>query len=430
MVAQLLWRRHRDLVAGLVLCSTARNVTGSPVERVLAMAMPWAVVTASWFAPFSPVGTDAIAGPLLDASLAAAQRRAALAHMRRVPLATALDAMRAACAFSSHLWIGGVDVPTAVLVTRHDRIVAPQRQRKLAAAVPGAVVVEIDGDHGVFLADPEGFVRRAATGVCRRHPAGGTHVDARRPEGAPNGGVPSPPGPDQYGRFCHIVVARLTPASIPKGGPCPDFPPPTPATPSSTTAAPPRSRGTATMIVDALPLRPGDTVIDAGCGTGLCFAAVQERIGPEGMLVGRGRGTGDARASPPSASPPPAGRTSCSPARPLETAELPTADHALFCAVHDIMQSGPALDNVLGHLRPGASVAAGGGKWGPVWAIGLNASVLALHAPYVRDFAGFDRPWTHLAERVPDLAVQEVAMGAGYVASGRRHATSAALRRR
>jgi len=65
-------------------------------------------------------------------------------------------------------------------------------------------------------------------------------------------------------------------------------------------------------------------------------------------------------------------------------------------------------------------VAAGGGKWGPVWAIGMNASVLALHAPYVRDFAGFDRPWTHLAERVADLAVQELAMGAGYVASGRR----------
>ena len=96
-------------------------------------------------------------GDLLDASLAPAQRRAAVAHMRRVPLATALDAMSAACGFSSHRWIGAVDVPTAVVVTRDDRIVAPQRQHKLAAAVPGAVVVEIDGDHGVFLADPDGF---------------------------------------------------------------------------------------------------------------------------------------------------------------------------------------------------------------------------------------------------------------------------------
>jgi 3-oxoadipate enol-lactonase len=104
-----------------------------------------------------PFGTDALAGPLLDGSLAPEKRRAALAQMRKVPLAIALDAMRAACAFSSHLWIGSVDVPTAVLVTSQDRIVSPHRQHRLAAAVLGATVVEIDGDHGVFLADPDRF---------------------------------------------------------------------------------------------------------------------------------------------------------------------------------------------------------------------------------------------------------------------------------
>ena len=173
------------------------------------------------------------------------------------------------------------------------------------------------------------------------------------------------------------------------------------------------------MVVGALPLRPGDTVIDAGCGTGLCFAAIQERIGPGGTIVGVDAAPEMLELAAERVAD--AGWSNvvltCS---PLETAELPTADHALFCAVHDIMQSGPALDNVLGHLRAGAGVAAGGGKWGPVWAIGLNASVLGLHAPYVRDFAGFDRPWTHLAERVADLDVQELAMGAGYVASGVR----------
>jgi len=173
------------------------------------------------------------------------------------------------------------------------------------------------------------------------------------------------------------------------------------------------------MVVGALPLRPGDTVIDAGCGTGLCFAAIQERIGPGGTIVGVDAAPEMLELAAERVAD--AGWSNvvltCS---PLETAELPTADHALFCAVHDIMQSGPALDNVLGHLRAGAGVAAGGGKWGPVWAIGLNASVLGLHAPYVRDFAGFDRPWTLLAERVADLTVQELAMGAGYVASGVR----------
>ena len=38
-----------------------------------------------------------------------------------------------------------------------------------------------------------------------------------------------------------------------------------------------------------------------------------------------------------------------------------TADAALFCAVHDIMQSPAALANVMTKLRPGAWVAAAGG---------------------------------------------------------------------
>jgi len=171
-------------------------------------------------------------------------------------------------------------------------------------------------------------------------------------------------------------------------------------------------------IVDALPLRRGDTVIDAGCGTGLCFAELQERIGPDGVLIGVDAAPEMLEVA--------AERVAVAgwsnvvlTCAPLETAELPTADHALFCAVHDIMQSGSALDNVLAHLRPSAAVAAGGGKWGPAWALGLNASVLALHAPYVQDFAGFDRPWAHLADRVTGLEVRELAMGTGYVAAGR-----------
>ena len=171
-------------------------------------------------------------------------------------------------------------------------------------------------------------------------------------------------------------------------------------------------------LVDLLPLRPGDVVLDVGCGTGLCFEQVRSRIGAEGVVVGidasremlevAARRVADR-----------GWRNVLLVQAPIEEAELPVvADHAMFCATHDVLQSGAALDNVLSHVRDGGTVAAGGGKWAPPWALALNAGILALHSPFVRDFTGFGRPWTHLSPRLNRMRVQEVAMGGGYLASG------------
>jgi demethylmenaquinone methyltransferase/2-methoxy-6-polyprenyl-1,4-benzoquinol methylase len=171
-------------------------------------------------------------------------------------------------------------------------------------------------------------------------------------------------------------------------------------------------------IIDLLPVERGDVVLDVGCGTGLCFSSLQERIGPGGTIVGvdASREMLDLAAERAAAH---GWHNVVLVEARVEEADLPPVDHALFCAVHDVLQSAPAVDNVLAALRPGGGVAAGGGKWAPLWAVPLNAGVLALHAPYVGDFTGFSRPWALLAERVPGLAVQEVAMGGGYLASGR-----------
>jgi hypothetical protein len=104
---------------------------------------------------------------------------------------------------------------------------------------------------------------------------------------------------------------------------------------------------------------------------------------------------------------------------PAEDAEIAVAaDAALFCAVHDILQSPDALRNVLSRLRPGARVAAGGGKWAAPWMVGVNLLVRMLHAPYVRSFGGFGRPWSYLEQLIEDVHVREVAFGTGYIVTG------------
>ena len=40
------------------------------------------------------------------------------------------------------------------------------------------------------------------------------------------------------------------------------------------------------MVVDALSLHPGDTVVEIGCGTGLNFSLLETHIGSEGKIVG------------------------------------------------------------------------------------------------------------------------------------------------
>ena len=171
-------------------------------------------------------------------------------------------------------------------------------------------------------------------------------------------------------------------------------------------------------VVEALPVRPGQVVLDVGSGTGLCAGLLREKVGPQGSVVG-------IEASPEMAA---VAREHIAAEgwnnvtvmqSPAEDAEIGvTADAALFCAVHDILQSPDALRNVMGTLRPGAPVAAGGGKWAAPWMVGVNLQARMMHAPYVRTFEGFGRPWSHLEQLIEDIHVREVALGAGYIVTG------------
>jgi demethylmenaquinone methyltransferase/2-methoxy-6-polyprenyl-1,4-benzoquinol methylase len=170
--------------------------------------------------------------------------------------------------------------------------------------------------------------------------------------------------------------------------------------------------------VDLLGLTPGQIVLDVGCGTGLCFSYVQQRIGPTGRIIGIDRSVemlaqADIRCTR-------HGWWNVTLIESdVESADIrSSADAALFCAAHDILQSPAAIRNVLNHVRRGGRCAAVGAKWAPPWLAGFNVLTALAHGPYVRSFVGFDKPWTVLMQHVPQLQVTEIAFGTGYAAVG------------
>jgi 3-oxoadipate enol-lactonase len=167
-VAQLLWHRHSEVVAGLVLAATARSFsTGVPEERLWWAGLQGLALATRWTPPparqWLGAQFNARRGKRYD-SWAAAQVDG---HQWRAVFEAGRDLGR----FSSTPWIGGVDVATAVVVTERDQIVPPRRQERLAASIPGAATFRVDGDHDVCVANPAAFVP-ALLAACQ-------HVAAR-----------------------------------------------------------------------------------------------------------------------------------------------------------------------------------------------------------------------------------------------------------
>jgi 3-oxoadipate enol-lactonase len=159
MVAQLLYRRHAALLSGLVLCSTAANVRGSPAEQLAASAMPVVATALRWNPMLHLMGAEAFGMALLGRIDDPATSRWARAQLRRTTLATVVSAMHTVCEFTSDSWISQVDVPTAVVVTARDRVVPASRQLELARAVPGASVYHVNAGHGACVNAPHMFAR-------------------------------------------------------------------------------------------------------------------------------------------------------------------------------------------------------------------------------------------------------------------------------
>jgi pimeloyl-ACP methyl ester carboxylesterase len=154
-VAQLLWRDHRHLVAGLVLCATSRDFRSDLRCRTLLTLYP----AASLFVRIAAPELGRAAGKLVGAPGSRTEWREWIrSEIARTSPRAVLQAAAELKRFSSNAWAPQIDVPTAVVVTNRDGLVPTRRQCRLADAIPGATVFEVNGDHFVCSEHPEAFL--------------------------------------------------------------------------------------------------------------------------------------------------------------------------------------------------------------------------------------------------------------------------------
>ena len=171
--------------------------------------------------------------------------------------------------------------------------------------------------------------------------------------------------------------------------------------------------------IDALRLQPGETVLDAGCGTGWCLPMLSSGVREFGHVIGF-------EPSP--------DMLALARAR-VASQKLPNVtllhacgetvalnhppDVILFSYTHDLIRSRTSLENIFRQASSGTRIVAASTKLFPAWFFIGNWYLRKTHQKTITNFDRFDRPWTLLAELCADYSVRTTVPGSRYLFEGR-----------
>ena len=158
IVAQRVWRQHRDRTSGLVLCATTDRFQGSAPERMFFSTMGFAM---SGTRSMSRSRTDSHATRAAGVSVGLGPEDVdawAIHEFRRTSAWAIAQATAALGRHHSAPWLRQIDVPTAVVTLRNDKIIPHERQVRLARSIPGATIHDIEAGHAACVLESERFV--------------------------------------------------------------------------------------------------------------------------------------------------------------------------------------------------------------------------------------------------------------------------------
>jgi len=165
LVAQQVWRRHRDRVDALVLCAAAATFGRAAHERLATGA--FAALLEAFGPPQRP---DRVRESVFD-DLVMNDRLWAIEQFRATSAGAMMRALAEITRFDSTGWIADIEVPTSVLIPLRDRVIPPRHQRWLAEQIPDAHTVTVDAGHACCTMQSAAFVpglRSAVDSAVRR----------------------------------------------------------------------------------------------------------------------------------------------------------------------------------------------------------------------------------------------------------------------